>query len=297
MAIAAARAVAAFLLVSACGSHIATAQSPESVKFSVRFEVASVRPAVRDEDAPSFMRGGPGTSAPERITFERQPLVRLLNVAYGLDYDQISGPGWIGTELYSVVAKVPPGTTQEQVKLMWQGLLAERFHLRTHFIKKDFPVYELSVAKSGAKLRKSGEGPVKQEPGFPVPPSGQKWGISMVLPRNTRLTFRDYSMEEFVREQLAWPLSTFLASYGAIAMGRVVDKTGLDGRYDFTLEYAGRRNSAGGAFPQPLPDGQADTAPFLFDALRQQLGLMLEEKKAPLDVLVVDHADKIPTEN
>jgi uncharacterized protein (TIGR03435 family) len=104
-------------------------------------------------------------------------------------------------------------------------------------------------------------------------------------------------MVEFVKEQLDWPLSTLLASYQAIAMGRVVDNTGLDGRYDFTLEYAGRRNSPGGAFPQPLPAGETDTAPFLFDALRQQLGLMLKEGKASLDVLVVDHVDKVPSEN
>jgi uncharacterized protein (TIGR03435 family) len=287
------RTAAALLLVSALGSDIAAAQGPGGMKF----EVASVRSAVRDEDAPSFMRGGPGTADPERITYERQPLVRLLISAYGLDYDQVSGPDWIGTELYSIVAKVPAGTTKEQVKLMWQELLAERFHLKTHFVKKDFPVYELSVAKGGAKLRKSGAGPVKLEPGFPVPRDGEKWAITVVPPRNTRLTARDYSMVEFVRQQIAFPLCTFIASYQAIAMGRVVDKTGLDGKYDFTLEYAGRRNSPGGAFPQPLPDGEADTAPFLFDALRQQLGLVLKEGKAPIDVLVVDHADKVPTEN
>jgi uncharacterized protein (TIGR03435 family) len=293
MAVAAARTAAAFVLLSALGSDTAIAQSPGGLKF----EVASVRPAVRDEDAPSFGRGGPGTSEPERITQQRVSLVNLLVTAYGLDYDQISGPAWIGTELYSVVAKVPPGSTQDQVKLMWKDLLVERFHLMTHFIKKDFPVYELSVAKGGPKFRKSGEGLVKQEPGFPVPPAGRNWGWSFVPPRNTRLTLRDYSMAEFVEQQLRWPLMTTLQSYGAIALGRVVDKTGLDGKYDFTLEYAGRRNSAGGAFPQPLPDGESDTAPFLFDALRQQLGLILAEKKAPLDVLVVDHADKVPTEN
>jgi uncharacterized protein (TIGR03435 family) len=297
MATAAARSAAVFLLFAALCPDVAFAQSPGSVNSSVKFEVASVRPAVRDEDAPSFMRGGPGTSDPGRITYQRVSLARFFYAAYGVDFDQISGPDWLGTELYTVVAKVPPGATKEQVKLMWQELLAERFHLKARMIKKDFPAYELSVAKGGPKFRKSGEGPVKQEPGFPVPPAGQKWAISVVPPRNTRLTARDYSMAEFVREQLAWPLSTFLASYQAIAMGRVVDKTGLDGKYDFTLEYAGRRNSPGGAFPQPLPDGEADTAPFLFDALRQQLGLILTEGKAPLDVPVVDRVDKVPTEN
>jgi uncharacterized protein (TIGR03435 family) len=289
----AARTAAVLVLLSVVGSEIAIAQNAGGFKF----EVASVRPAVRDEDAPSFMRGGPGTADPDQITYQRISLLRFFYAAYGVDFDQISGPDWLGSELYTVVAKVPPGATKEQVKLMWQDLLLERFHLKAHLVKKDFRVYELSVAKGGAKLRKSGEGPMKQETGFPVPRDGEKWAISVVPPRNTRLTCRDYSMVEFVEEQLRWPLMTALRSYGAIALGRVVDKTGLDGKYDFTLEYAGRRNSPGGAFPDPLPDGEADTAPFLFDALRQQLGLILTEGKAPLDVLVVDHADKVPTEN
>jgi uncharacterized protein (TIGR03435 family) len=293
MATAAAKAVVVSLLVAGAGADVAVAQDTGRVKF----EVASVRPGDRNDDTPAIVRGGPGTSDPERITYERQSLLRLLTIVYGLDFDQVTGPDWLGTELYTVLAKVPPGTTKEQLKLMWQDLLVERFHLKAHVIKKDFPVYELSVAKGGAKLRKSGEGPVKQEPGFPVPPAGQKWGVLVAPPRNTRLTFRDYSMNEFVREQLAWPLCTFIESYRAIAMGRVVDKTDLDGKYDFTLEYAGRRNSPGGAFPQPLPDGETDTAPYLFDALRQQLGLILKEGKAALDVLVVDHADRVPTEN
>jgi uncharacterized protein (TIGR03435 family) len=293
MATAAARAAAVLLLFSELAADVAVAQDSGRVKF----EVASVRPGNRNDDTPAVRQGGPGTSDPEQITYERIPLVRLLLIAYGLDYDQISGPGWIGTELYTVLAKVPPGTTKEQLKLMWQDLLIERFHMKAHVIKKDFPVYELSVAKGGAKLRKSGEGPVKQETGFPVPPAGQKWGVLVAPPRNTRLTFRDYSMDEFARLQLAWPLCTFIESYRAIAMGRVVDKTGLDGKYDFTLEFAGYRNSPGGAFPPPLPDGEMDTAPNLFDALRQQLGLILKEGKASLDVLVVDQADKVPTEN
>jgi len=174
MGIAGARTAGALVLLSGLGSDTAVAQSP------MKFEVASVRPAVRDEDAPSFTRGGPGTSDPERITYQRQSLLRLLNVAYGLDFDQISGPDWIGRELYTIIAQVPPRATKGQVKLMWQQLLAERFHLKSHMIKKDFPVYELSVAKGGPKFHKSGEGPVKQETGFPVPRAGQKRGISVV---------------------------------------------------------------------------------------------------------------------
>lgn len=83
---------------------------------------------------------------------------------------------------------------------------------------------------------------------------------------------------------------------GALTIGKVVDRTGLGGRYDFTFQFAGRM-APGGAYPPPLPEGETDTAPTLFDALREQLGLQLEEKKEKLDVLVVDHVEKVPTEN
>jgi uncharacterized protein (TIGR03435 family) len=221
-------------------------------------------------------------------------LAKLICNAYGIDFDQLSGPDWLLTERYSVIAKVPPGTTKEDVKLMWQDLLSERFHLRSRMIKKDFEVYELSVAKGGPKLHKSGEGPAKQEAGFPVPDQGDRWGISLVPPRTNRLSFRDYSMAELAN-QLRWFFANKVGAEAA-ALGRVIDRTGLAGHYDFTLEFAGWRGP-GGAFPPPLPDGQVDTAPFLFDALRGQLGLMLTEKKAPLDVLVIDHVDRIPTDN
>jgi uncharacterized protein (TIGR03435 family) len=83
---------------------------------------------------------------------------------------------------------------------------------------------------------------------------------------------------------------------GTFAVGKVIDKTGLDGRYDFTFEFAGFPY-AGGAYPPPLAEGESDTAPTLFAALEQQLGLELEKSKAKLDVLVVDRVDKVPTEN
>ncbi len=101
-------------------------------------------------------------------------------------------------------------------------------------------------------------------------------------------------MAEF-SQRLGWALSTLVGG-NALVLGRVFDKTGLDGRYSFTFEYAGIYGP-GGAYLPPAPDGQADTAPPLFAALRQQLNLKPEEKKAPLDFLVVDHVDRIPTEN
>ena len=254
-----------------------------SLAAAQKFEVASVKPAVRDHDVSPNMRGGPGTADPERIIWEQLPLARLLSVVYDLSFEQISGPDWLGTDRFTIQVKLPPGTTKDQLKLMWQDLLAERFHLKAHFIKKDFPAYELSAPK-GSRLRVA-EG---------SPPPGQNWTYTVVPPRNAKFTFRSATIADLI-SQIKWPLSSMVRS-NELVLGRVVDKTGLTGRYDFTLEFAGLRGP-GGAFPRTLPEGVAETAPNLFDALWQQLGLKLEEKKTSLEVLVVDHVDRVPTEN
>ena len=263
---------------------------------SLRFDVASVKPAGPPHDGPTVVRGGPGTDDPERITLERQSLLQLLHTAYGFDWDQIIGPPWLATESYAVEAKVPRGTTKEQVKVMWQNLLVERFNLKTHFMQKTFPVWELSVAKGGPKLKQSGQNPPPPVPGFPVLTSGSRHGLSSALPRNVRQTFRAYSMAEFC-QMLGWTVAEVGQSgyVGYMSLGRVTDKTGLEGTYDFTLEFAGRFQS--GISAPPLPEGEMDTAPDLFGALQQQLGLKLQQTRAPLDVVVVDHVDRVPTEN
>ncbi len=248
-----------------------------------KFEVASVKPAGPQHDGPYVYRDDP-----EHITYERIILLSLIQRAYfsptagshhTLDFDQIIGPAWLGTQFYSIDAKLPPGTAKEQLILMWRDLLTQRFHLKVHFATKEFTVYELTVGKNGPKFKKSGEEPQTQQPGFPVPPPGAKRAMSFALPRNIRQTFRGASIGDLV-DQLRWPLSeqSGQAYANTTTLGKVIDKTGLDGSYDFTFEYAGTP-SPGGAHPPPLPDGQADTAPYLFDALQAQLGLKLEEKK------------------
>lgn len=272
------------------------------------FEVASVRYAgPYDSERRMSQRGGPGTSDPSRIAYENITLLVLLSRAYGIDFDQITGPKWLDSNQYTVLANVPAGTTKGQLPMMWQQLLKERFHLSVHHMTKDFPVYELVIAKNGPKLKASAGDPGVPLPsrprpthgddGFPVLPPGVRHGFFQPIENGvqiTRETFRYYSMQELAQE-LAWPLG--LPSWEhVVSVGRIVDKTGLNGRYDFRLEYAGT-HFPGGAFPQPGADGQLAEAPNLFDAVQQQLGLKLQESKAPVDILVVDHVDKMPTEN
>jgi uncharacterized protein (TIGR03435 family) len=217
----------------------------------------------------------------------------LFRRAYGVDFDQFSAPDWASQQGYVISAVVPKGATVEQVRIMWQNLLADRFHLKTHRLQREYPVYELSVASGGPRLKKSGELSATPAPGFPVVPPGATRATSATF-RDVRMTFRGASVADLIN-RLGWPLAAWGES-GGLTMGRIVDKTGLDARYDFNFEFAGFMG-AGGAFPPPPPEGQIDTAPPLLDALRLQLGLQIEEKKTTLDFWVIDHVDRIPTEN
>jgi uncharacterized protein (TIGR03435 family) len=272
--------IAALISVFAAVAAAQTAADPH-------FEVASVRPAGPDHDGPRVYRTGPGTADPEHIWLERATLLRLINLAYGVDFDQISGPKWIGSEYYSIRATVPPGTTIDAVRPMWQRLLAERFHLKVHLVSKEFGAYELSTLKSGPKFRESAGGVA----------ANARRALVMLPPRNVHLTFRDFTMKEFVA-LLAHPLGAPGASGwdGYLSPARVRDNTGLNARYDFTLEFAGAWRP-GGAFLSASPQAEPDTAPDLFGALTQQPGLQLKQTKLKLDVVVVDHADRVPGEN
>ena len=247
-----------------------------------------------DRDAESFVRGGPGTSDPIRITCQRQSLSRLIYLGYGVDFDQISGPSWIGTEMYTIVANVQAGASSDEVKAMWRNLLKERFHVEAHFTKKEFTVYQLYLGKSGPQMQSAGARSVKANPDFPEPRDGQNWAMARVPPRTVRMTFRNASIDDLIK-RIKFPLSELVRA-NEVAQARIIDKTGLNGKYDFTLEFAGSVG-IGGAFPPVLSSGESDTAPLLEDALRQQLGIELRRGKEQLDVLVVDHADRVPVEN
>jgi uncharacterized protein (TIGR03435 family) len=256
-----------------------------------KFEVAAVRSVDPDSGAPggNVMRGGPGTDDPERITFASVTMKRLLMVAYRVDENQISGPGWLDSPRYAIAAKVPAGADREQLLMMLKNLLAERFHLTLHHEMKDFPAYEMVIAKGGSKLKPAVEAaPV---PSAPNPPPGRYYAASLE-PGVSRLTFNTVSISDLANA-LSFPLGTMGGNMLTVA--HIVDKTGLTGKYSFTLEFAGYMGP-GGAFAALTTDTPAK-APTLFTALETQLGLKLNDKKTSLDVLVIDRIDKTPTAN
>jgi uncharacterized protein (TIGR03435 family) len=256
---------------------------------SLTFEVASIKPSAK-QGMVTRMADGPGTSDPGRFTATNAELSMLTMRAYGIQYDQLKGPAWMDTTQFDVVANVPPGTTAEQFRKMLQNLLAERFRMQVHHETRVVASYELTVANNGPKLKPAAESSgtddfvpgsgVRQvnRDGFPILPPGRPNGTCGRLADGSYCTFRKVTMAMFV-QRLSLP--TFVD-------GRVVDKTGLAGQYDLTLYYSPMSNT---------PSSPDNNAPSIEQALEEQLGLKLVPSKAPIDVFVIDHAEKTPTEN
>ena len=104
---------------------------------------------------PNYILGGLGTATPEKTTCESCTLSTLIQMAYEVPANRISGPDWLTTVEYDVVAKVPAGSKDDQFRAMWQALVTERFGLHVHREPKEFAVYELMIGKDGAKLQET----------------------------------------------------------------------------------------------------------------------------------------------
>jgi uncharacterized protein (TIGR03435 family) len=254
---------------------------------------------------------------PERITWTNIRLIRVLMMAYDLPADRISGPGWLHTEMYDIVAPVPKGTSVMDFKLMVRNLLAERFQLTLHREIKEVSGYSLEIARSGLKIKESGNGPQPaaadvsgskrdsagkgsnplmfvDDSGFPAPRPGNSVffpgaGFSATIQVNDmyRATVLNQSMPTIAK---------FL---GTTVGMPVEDQTGLTGTYSFHLEYQPNLPAAT-ATADPAEHAAADIGapgPDLFDAVQTQLGLKLVRKRVAQETLVIDHAEKVPTEN
>ncbi len=252
--------------------------------FCQTFEVASVKPYDPASAARYTMRGGPGTGDPTRFSCQNCSLRSLIVAAYDIQLFQLTSPNL--PDRYDVEAKVPPGATKEQFRLMLQNLLAERFLLKLHHQPQEMTVYTLVVGKGGSKLTS----PQTLAPGFPVPEPGH-------------ITTSALAKGGFLLGATGAPMEKLVSMLSILLTKPVHDATGLEGSYDFQLFWSGD-TSTDNAAPRltqggtPIPkDPDEDSGPTLFAAVQQQLGLKLESKKDQVDVLVVDHAEKIPTVN
>jgi uncharacterized protein (TIGR03435 family) len=272
------------------------------------FDVVSVKPTTlpapdgRGNLVMQRTTGGPGSSDPGRIHYPYISLKSLLMEALQVKGLQIEGPDWLSTERFDIAATMPPSTTQAQFRLMLQSLLADRFHLTYHRETREVPVYLLTVAKGGPKLKPSGSAAPPEEPapapsgamvltqaksgadGFPsrLFPAGKPGLISLLLGARARLAGQ---------LQTTGDLAAFLTNF----LGKpVTDGTNLQGKYDFTFDFAA--NSLAPVGPADASD-EGSSLPDFFAALQNELGLRLESKKGPLEIIAIDHIDKKPTEN
>jgi uncharacterized protein (TIGR03435 family) len=240
------------------------------------------------------------------MEYPRVNLRTLLVDAFGLPRDQISGPAWVDTEWYSVMAVIAEGSDRDAVRQMLKGFLHDRFGLEYHMAKKTFPVYELIVTAAGPKLQPSPAdlGP-QHEPttnywagaqldrsGFPYFKPGARHAATLSKDGVLRSTYRSYSMDAF-----AAALGNELANQigdGWLHPIRVLNLTGLAGAFDFTLEMEGTV-----AGDRKLEDSGPETGgPSIFAAVEKQLGLRLRKGGGEvLDCLVIDRANRNPSEN
>jgi uncharacterized protein (TIGR03435 family) len=294
--------------------------APQAPAKKLEFEVASVRaspplPSSNGTVTIMGLRGGPGSTDPERLSGKIDLRNALLR-AFGVPYDQLTGPEWMQTEHYDFSAIVPPGTTPEQFNVMLQNLLVERFQITMHTAKKDFAVYEVVVGKGGLKMKLSTADPAPQGPTRADPAVLQDRALQMLaqlragngagLDRDGFPTLPDdnHPAQRTVGtgtktvvsargQSMATVVDTLQRGMGAGA--RMIDKTGVTGLYDFNLQFSrpgaltAAAPAAGAADPEDAPD--------LVTAAQSQLGLKLDKTTAPFDVLVIDHIEKTPTDN
>jgi len=241
---------------------------PMAADAVAEFEVATIKPSKPDQQGKGFLVRG------RQFSTMNTSLSDLITFAYGIHAKQIlSGPGWLETEKYDLAAK-PNGEGQpndKQWKAMIQKLLAERFKLAFHRDKKELGVYAIVVAKTGPKMTKS-QGDPNGLPG---------------------LFFRGLGVLPAINATMA----DFAGVMQSAVLDRpVVDHTELTGRWDFTLTWTPDEFQFGGLGIKIPPPSKDATAPDLFTAFQEQLGLKLESTKAPAEVLVIDHVEK-PSEN
>jgi uncharacterized protein (TIGR03435 family) len=282
------RCLVACLLLSVA----AAAQSPE-------FEVTSVRPS--SDQVTQVNVGMHITGSQVRITY--LSLKDYVGMAYRVRPNQIAGPDWLAQQRFDIAATIPSGASMVQVPEMLQALLADRFKMTIHRESREFPVYVLTVGKNGLKVKESVAtvADTDKAPAVNVSAGGTGNGIAIDMGGgssfalgNNKLEMRKMTMTSF-----ADVLTRFLDR-------PVIDMTALEGQYDLTLDLLPEDYTAilvrsalnqGVSLPSQAlrvletASGNPVAVPL------QQLGLVLDARRAPLDVIVVDSSLKTPTDN
>jgi len=296
------------------------------------FEVASIRPAA-PLDMPKIMAAvqagqtpkiGPHVDA-ERAEYTYMSLKDLIALAYNLKPYQVTGPDWLGSQRFDIVAKLPAGASKDDAPGMLQSLLGDRFGLVIHRSSAEHPVLALVVGKGGPKLKESTGTPVPLDENTPLKPGEVKMdtvngAVRMTMARDgsatvnmgsrgivtyrtdpaTQATHMDADL--VTMSGFADMLTQFSQMMGGTTL-QFADMTGLTGHYQVTLdisqaERANMARSMGVDAPPTAPgDAASDPAGASLLTAVQALGLKLEQRKAVVEQLIVDHMEKTPTEN
>lgn len=247
---------------------------PMAANANPTFEVATIKPSQPSRPGRAFLVRG------RRFLTINTPLSAIISFAYDVQSNQVIGlPDWANSEKYDIEA-VPDGTGEPsgpQWKSMLQKLLVSRFGLKFHQDKKVLPVYLLTVARGGEKMSLDTSNPN----GLP----------GLFFHGLGKLGVRNATMHDFTG-----------LMQSAVLDRPVLDKTGLEGKYDFELDWTPDESqfvNMGVHVPPPSADAtkaEANQPPDLYTAIKEQIGLQLQATKAPADVMVIDHVDH-PSQN
>jgi uncharacterized protein (TIGR03435 family) len=265
---------------------------------SATFEVATVK--VSPPNDGGFIRGckgGPGTGDPGLWRCTNATIGMLVMRGYDIKRYQLTAPDWMANANYEISAKLAPDTGKEQFREMIRNLLSERFKLEFHRTKKEMPMYDLVIGKGGAKLKgsvgeqagdakaepsgKTANGPNTDAEGYPIIPRT----CSGCMTINAAGKARYFATQETVKN--------FADMIGSQLGMPVNDQTGLTGKYDITLSWS----SGGGTGRRPETDSAADPGITMEMAVQQQLGLKLVPRKGTVEIIVVEKAERNPSEN
>ena len=227
------------------------------VHAQATFAVAAIRPSGQQV---KFEADGRTTTSRGHLLMQDVTVSTCLKWAYGVQQSQMIGPSWLSSEHFDIDAKADDPVDIPQLKLMLQALLAERFKLTFHREKKELKSFVMTVAKSGLKMRPS------------APDVAHSWQNSA---NGTVAT--GIPMQEFA-DYMAGPMEA-----------PIVNETGLDGKYDFTLDFTNYLAADDHVMHREMTG-------VLIAAMQGELGIKLEGRKSMVDVMVIDHVDR-PSEN
>jgi uncharacterized protein (TIGR03435 family) len=232
------------------------------------FDVASVK--VSQPGAAGERRGRGNTQvSPGTVTMRNVSLKSAIRWAWHVTEYQVTGPDWLDSERYEITGKAAGPATDDQLRLMMQALLRERFKLALHRQTKDFSVYVLVAGKNGPKVHES------------------------TTEGETSIETNQKQMSVSVQRA---PVSQLVEMLSNVMRAPVIDRTGLKGRYDLNLnvaKYAADMVAQG----KSVESTPMDTGALVTTVLQSELGLKLEARKMPLEVVVIDRAEKSPVEN